>query len=246
MPRYKLTLEYDGTGVFGWQRQTLGLPTIQHTLEEALAQFAHADIEIFASGRTDAGVHATGQVVHFDMEHDRTPLNIRRGINFYLSDRHVIVLAAMQVSDDFHARFSARKRHYTYKIINRPSELVLDKWRAWHIRKPLDIEAMRKAAQHLIGKHDFSSFRDTHCQAASAIRNVDDIVIHKADDFVEFHVSAKSFLHHQVRNMVGSLVYVGMGKWYPDDVKRALEARDRTQAGICAPAHGLYFTKVEY
>lgn len=246
MPRYKLTLEYDGSSLYGWQRQALGIPTIQHMLEEAIAQFAHADIDVFASGRTDAGVHATGQVAHFDMPHIREAFHVRRGINFYLGESPVMVVNAEQVSDDFHARFSATKRHYIYKIVNRPSALTLDRYRAWHIRKPLDMAAMRQAASHLIGRHDFTSFRDTQCQAASAIRHLDAITITQTQDLITFTVSAKSFLHHQVRNMVGSLVYVGLGKWQPDDMKEVLIARDRTKAGICAPAFGLYFSQVEY
>lgn len=245
MPRYKLTIEYDGTPFCGWQRQE-GLPSVQAVLEAACSSYVARPTEIFCAGRTDAGVHARGQVVHVDFPQPRTPHSILRGLNTLMLPHPVVVVAAEAVADDFNARTSAVRRHYEYRINNRPARLALEEWRAWHIRKPLDVEAMRAAAQYLLGRHDFTSFRDSHCQAKHAIRTLESMNIAREGEYITVHCASKSFLHHQVRNMVGTLALVGQGKWHPEAVKVALEARDRRAAGPTAPAHALYFMRVEY
>lgn len=245
MPRYKLTIEYDGTDFAGWQRQD-DQPSIQQVLEEAVAQYAQAECPLTAAGRTDAGVHATGQVAHVDLPEARSDFSVRQGINFYMRGVPVAVVSAECVDDDFHARFSAKRRHYIYRIINRPAPLALDATRAWHIVKPLDVAAMRDASRYLIGQHDFTSFRASECQSKSPIKTLDAIDFMAEHEDVTLHVMARSFLHHQVRNMVGTLAEVGTGKWKPERVKAALEMKDRRAGGPTAPAHGLYFTKVEY
>lgn len=245
MPRYKLTVEYDGTPFSGWQRQP-DRPSAQQSLENAIAQFAQIQAETAAAGRTDAGVHACGQVVHVDLPEARSDFSVRQGINFYLTDVPLVVLSAEKVTDTFHARFDAKKRHYTYKIINRPSPLALDAARAWHLHGTLDIDGMHEAAAYLVGHHDFTSFRASECQSASPVKTVDAITIDVQGEHVAVHVSARSFLHHQVRNIVGTLALVGVGKWVPEQVKAALEACDRKAAGPTAPAQGLYFMKVDY
>jgi len=245
MPRYKLTVEYDGTPFAGWQRQP-DQPSVQQSLEEAIGQYAQCVAETVAAGRTDAGVHAFGQVVHVDIPQERTAFSVRQGINFYLVDQALVVREAEQVSDAFHARFGAKKRYYTYRIVNRPSPPVLDAMRSWHLHGEVDIETMREAAQHLIGHHDFTSFRASECQSASPVKSLDTITITQEGEHIAVDLSARSFLHHQVRNIVGTLALVGAGKWQPARVKEALEARDRRAAGPTAPAHGLYFMRVEY
>lgn len=248
MPRYKLTIEYDGTPYVGWQRQQ-GQPSVQGALEEAAQQFLQAPVEFVCSGRTDAGVHARGQVAHVDFPVARKPFNICEGLNVILLPQPISVLAAEEVDEDFHARFNATKRHYLYRIINRSSRLALDSTRAWHIFKPLDLDAMREAAQHLVGTHDFTTFRSTQCQSKSPVKTLDDIrIVQRANtpEQVMIYVSARSFLHHQVRNLVGTLSLVGTGKWTPAQVREALQARDRRAGGPTAPAHGLYFMRVEY
>ena len=248
MPRYKLPLEYDGTPFSGWQRHN-GKPTVQATLEKALAMFMNAPVETVCAGRTDAGVHARGQVVHVDLATPRAPFNICEGLNVLLLPHPISVLKAEEVDEEFHARFKATRRHYLYRIVNRSSRLALEATRAWHIFRPLDIDAMQVAANHLLGHHDFTSFRDAKCQALSPMKTLDELRIvrrKKNPEQVMIYASARSFLHHQVRNMVGTLGLVGTGKWQPDDMKKALEARDRQAAGPMAPAHGLYLMKVEY
>lgn len=245
MPRYKLTIEYDGTGYAGWQRQDT-LPSIQQTLEEAIAHYCQTPCPVQAAGRTDAGVHATGQVVHVDLPVERSDFSVRQGINFYLIGKRIIIIEAIRVADDFHARFMATRRHYIYRIVNRPSALALDAYRAWHIHEPLNIHAMRDAAHTLIGTHDFTSFRASECQSKSPIKTLEALDILSEHEDVSIHVSARSFLHHQVRNIVGTLSLVGRGKWGAERVKAALEMRDRRAGGPTAPAHGLYFTRVEY
>lgn len=245
MPRFKLTIEYDGTPYAGWQKQD-HMPSVQTVLEAAIEQFAQTHCPLIAAGRTDSGVHATGQVVHVDLPKDYPTFNIRQGINFYLIGEKIVVLAAEKVADDFHARFDAKRRHYIYRIVNRSAPLAVDALRAWHVHKKLNIEAMREGAMHLIGHHDFSSFRASTCQSPSPIKTMEAIdILHEHED-VSIHVSARSFLHHQVRNIVGTLCLVGAGKWSAERVKAARDMKDRRAGGPTAPAHGLYFTRVEY
>lgn len=248
MPRYKLTVEYDGTPYNGWQKQD-GQPTVQASLEAALAQFANAPVETVCAGRTDAGVHARGQVVHVDLPVERKPFNICEGLNVILLPQPIAVVAAEEVSPEFHARFDAKQRHYLYRIINRSSRLALDATRAWHQFRPMDLDAMRDAATHLVGKHDFTTFRSSACQAKDPVKTIDSIRIaqrEKNPEQIMIYVSARSFMHNQVRNMVGTLMQVAIGKWQPIQVKEALEAKDRTKGGPTAPAHGLYFMQVDY
>ncbi len=234
----------------GWQKQP-DAPTVQQYLEEAIYSFCQQSPEVIAAGRTDAGVHARGQVVHFDLEDEGkfTPYNIQHGINHHLGDLPVSVLAVEQVGEDFHARFSAVGRHYRYHILNRPAPPAIDINRVWHFPGKLNIEAMRVGAEYLIGNHDFTSFRASECQAKSPIKTLDRIEINRdiaALEDIYFDLSAKSFLHHMVRNIVGSLAMVGCGKWQAEDIRTALEAKDRSKAGPTAPAYGLYFMKVDY
>jgi len=245
MQRYKLTIEYDGTPFSGWQRQDDRL-TAQGVLEAALSSFLAQPTEVFCAGRTDAGVHARGQVVHVDLPQPREPRQIIRGLNTLMLPHPVVVTHAETVSPDFNARTSAQRRHYEYHIVNRHARLAIDEWRAWYIRKELDIEAMREGAKHLIGHHDFNSFRSTQCQAKHAMRTLDTLDVQREGDRVIVRTSSKSFLHHQVRNLVGTLALVGHGKWQPDDVRKALEAKDRRAGGPTAPAHALYFMRVDY
>ena len=245
MPRYKMTVEYDGTEFCGWQKQQQGV-SVQSVLEKALSVFAHEDSEIYASGRTDAGVHAYGQVAHFDLSKEIDVFSARASFNALVRPHAIGVLDIEKVSDDFHARFSAQERTYIYKVLNRRTPAVLDKNRVWQVGLPLDISQMQKAALLLLGKHDFSTFRDSECQAKSPIKTLNELTISRRGDYVFFLVKARSFLHHQVRNMVGSLVEVGLGRWSVEDFKTAFDACDRTKGGPTAPAAGLYFQKVEY
>ena len=247
MPRYKLTIEYDGTPYHGWQKQEHG-PSVQAALEAACAQFADREVELFVAGRTDAGVHAKGQVAHVDFP-QRDPFNIREGLNRILIPHPIVILKAEEVSDEFHARFDAKKRHYLYRILNRDARPTFDEKRVWHIFKPLDIEAMQAAAKYLIGHHDFTSFRSSECQSKSPMKTLDKLTVKRREKDptqVMIKTCAKSFLHHQVRNMVGTLTLVGTGKWKPEQVKEALEAKDRAASGVKAPAHALYLMKVDY
>ena len=245
MPRYKMTIEYDGTDFCGWQKQKHGT-SIQEELEKALLIFAHEETEVYGSGRTDAGVHAYGQVAHFDFKNKVNVFSARASFNALVRPHAIGVLDIELVSDDFHARFSAKERTYIYKIFNRRTPAILDKDHVWHVGLPLDVSAMQKAALLLLGKHDFSTFRDSECQAKSPIKTLNELTITKRGDYVFFLVKVRSFLHHQVRNMVGSLVEVGLNRWSIDDFKSAFEACDRTKGGPTAPASGLYFQKVDY
>jgi tRNA pseudouridine38-40 synthase len=245
MPRYKLTIEYDGTPYFGWQIQDNG-PTIQGALTEAIFAFTGERGAVQGAGRTDAGVHALGQVAHIDLAKDWDSDNVRDAANFHLRPRPIAVLTAERVADDFDARFSATRRHYLYRIVNRRADLALDVNRAWRVPRPLDTAAMHDAAQRLIGKHDFTTFRSTECQAASPVKTLDRLDVTRDGDNVNITASARSFLQHQVRSMVGSLVHVGEGKWSADDLSAALAARDRAACGQVAPPHGLYLVRVEY
>jgi tRNA pseudouridine38-40 synthase len=245
MPRYKLTFEYDGTGFAGWQRQPDHI-SVQQKLEEAIERFAACYCEVFCAGRTDAGVHATGQVVHVDFAKKYKPFSIQQGINFYLTTRQISVVHVEEVADDFHARFHATKREYLYRIVNRSPWLALDRDRAWLVPEKLDAEAMHEAAQLLLGCHDFTSFRDTKCQSKSPIKTLDRLDIIRYGQEIRCHVSAQSFLHHQVRNMVGTLRFIGNGKWTQKDLINALNAKSRPAAGETAPPDGLYLVKVSY
>lgn len=245
--RYKITIEYDGTNLIGWQKQREG-NSVQGYIEKAIEGFSHQQTEVFAAGRTDAGVHALFQVAHFDLESDKNEYKMQESLNALLRELNapVSVIKTEIVSDNFHARFSAKGRGYIYRILNRRGPSPLLQNRVWHVTCPLNIEAMQKGAQHLLGNHDFSSFRGAGCQALSPIKTLDKLDITKKDDEIIFTVEARSFIYHQVRNMVGTLKEVGEGKLKPEDVKTILEAKDRTKAGISAPAYGLYLNKVIY
>jgi len=245
MPRYKLTIEYDGTPYVGWQAQDNGV-SVQGVLTEAVAAFAGERAVIGAAGRTDAGVHALGQVAHVDLAKDWDTETVRAAINFHLRPQPVAVLAAERAAPDFDARFSAVKRHYLYRIVNRRADLTLEQNRAWRVPRLLDAEAMHAAAQRLIGRHDFTTFRSTECQAKSPVKTLDRLDVARDGDEIRITAAARSFLQHQVRSMVGSLIHVGEGKWRADDLTAALAARDRTACGQVAPPHGLYLVRVDY
>jgi tRNA pseudouridine38-40 synthase len=243
--RFKVTLEYDGGAFVGWQRQDNG-PSVQQALEEAICRFCGETVDCFAAGRTDAGVHAWGQVAHFDLVREAAADTVRDALNFHLKPAPVAVLKAEAVGADFHARFSAKARLYLYRIVNRRAPLAIERGRAWLVWGPLDAGAMHEAAQLLVGHHDFSSFRASLCQADSPMKTLDVLDVTRSGDEVRVAARARSFLHHQVRNMVGTLKLVGEGKWTKDDVAHALAARHRSAAGPTAPAEGLYLTEVWY
>ncbi len=245
MPRYRIIIEYDGSPFVGWQRQAEG-QSVQGAIEEALAAFCGESTSLRAAGRTDGGVHALGQVAHFDLARGWDPFRIREALNFHLKPQPISVLDCDEVAPDFDARFSAVKRHYLYRILNRRARPALDHNRVWWVAMPLDVERMAAAAQHLIGQHDFTTFRAAQCQAKSALKTLDRLDVTRCGDEVQIRASARSFLHHQVRSMVGSLKYVGDGHWDVDVVRRALVARDRAACGVVAPASGLYLVSVDY
>ncbi len=245
MQRWKLTIEYDGTPFCGWQRQ-LDCPSVQQTIEEAILAYSGEEVTVHTAGRTDTGVHALGQVAHFDMPKKFTPKEIRDATNHHMGDALISILSAEKVNEEFHARFDAKKRFYKYVIKNRFAPPVIGAKYFWHVKRPLDIDAMQHAAQHLLGKHDFTSFRDSQCQAKSPIKTLEKIDISRQGEDIIFQISAISFLHHQVRNMVGTLEKVGSGSWEIDSIKDILASKDRTKAGPTAPASGLFLVKVEY
>jgi tRNA pseudouridine38-40 synthase len=245
MPRYKLTIEYDGTPFVGWQRQDNGL-SVQQVLEDAVLAFSGDEARVGGAGRTDAGVHARGQVAHVDLTKDWPVDTVRDAINAQARPHPVAVLKAERVSEEFDARFSAIKRHYEYVIIDRRPPLTLEFARAWQPPRRLDVDTMHMAAQHLVGKHDFTTFRASECQAKSPEKTLDRLDVSRAGEAVVIRASARSFLHHQVRSMAGSLKLVGEGKWTPDDLKAALDAKDRTACGALAPSCGLYLVRVDY
>jgi tRNA pseudouridine38-40 synthase len=245
MPRYKLTLEYDGAPFVGWQRQANGL-SVQEALEAACLALCGAATSAHGAGRTDAGVHATGQVAHIDLAKDWDGRRLREALNAHLAPNPIAVLLAEPVGDAFDARHGARMRHYLYRIVNRRAPLTLERGRAWHVKRRLDAEAMGEAAKALIGRHDFSTFRDSQCQAASPIRTLTSLDVARGGDVIELRVSALSFLHRQVRSMVGSLEHVGAGYWSTANLKSALEAAERARCGQVAPACGLYLARVDY
>jgi tRNA pseudouridine38-40 synthase len=246
--RYKLTVEYDGKNYFGFQKQIdCANKTIEGLLEDAIFKLTNERIKIIASGRTDAGVHASGQVIHFDLEKDFDDYKFMMGINNFLREEEISILNCQKVDKNFHARFSAKARHYRYIIINRRAPLTFQKNRAWHFfSEDLDVELMKEATKFLIGEHDFSSFRDAQCQANSTIRTIDKIEITQNDDEILIDISAKSFLHHMVRNIVGTLAWIGSKKILPIEMKEILESHDRTKSGPNAPAFGLYFLRTDY
>jgi len=245
MSRYKILLEYDGTGFVGWQRQENGY-SVQQAIEEALEKFTGQSVKVFGAGRTDSGVHALGQVAHFTLDREETADTVRKALNFHLKPTAIAVLEAAPVDDDFDARLSATGRHYVYRITNRRSPLTLERGFNWWVPVPLDADAMDDAAKGLIGKHDFTSFRATNCQATSPVKTLDSLDVSREGDVIAFDVRARSFLHHQVRNFVGTLKLVGEGKWTAADVTAALAQKKRAAAGPTAPAEGLYLVEVTY
>jgi tRNA pseudouridine38-40 synthase len=245
MARWALLLEYDGTRFVGWQYQITG-PSIQSVLEDAVGRLAGEKTVCTAAGRTDSGVHASGQVVHVDLARDMTPAKMVAALNYHLKPHPVSVVRASPVAEDFNARFSAIGRSYCYRILNRPARPALLAHQVWHVPRPLDAAAMHAGAQALLGRHDFSSFRASACQATSPLRTLDRLDVKRSGEMIEIFAEARSFLHHQVRNMVGSLKLVGEGRWVPEDMARALAARDRGAAGPTAPPDGLCLTGVRY
>jgi tRNA pseudouridine38-40 synthase len=245
MPRYRITIEYDGTGLVGWQRQDNGA-SVQGALEAAIEKFSGETVTVHGAGRTDAGVHAFGQVAHFDLAKDFPPDTIRDALNHFVRPLAVAVLEAAIAAPDFHARFSARGRHYLYRILTRRPPPVLERNRVWHVVHALDAEAMHQAAQALTGGHDFTTFRAAECQAKSPVKTLDRLDIRRAGDEIHIEAAARSFLHHQVRSMVGSLRLVGEGKWRARDLADALAAKDRARCGPVAPPDGLYLVRVDY
>jgi tRNA pseudouridine38-40 synthase len=245
MPRYRLTIEYDGGAYNGFQAQA-NQPSVQAVIEAAVLAFTGETRRIQAAGRTDSGVHATGQVVHVDLAKDWPADVVRRALNAHMRHEQVVVLDAAPVSDDWSARFSATGRRYLYRLLNRRDPSALERHLAWHVAKPLDAEAMHAAAQALVGLHDFTTFRDAACQAKSPVKTLDLASVSRAGEEIRLVFAARSFLHRQVRSMTGSLVEVGLGRWSVADFKAALDAADRQACGPVAPPHGLYLTDVIY
>lgn len=243
--RYKIGIEYDGSSFHGWQRQD-NLRTVQGAIEEAIEKITGQKVLVEGAGRTDTGVHASGQVGHFDLDKQYSPHRLQDGLNSYLREFGAAIFNVEEVVPPFHARFSALSRTYHYHIINRRAPLALERFRAWHVIAPLDFEAMQRAAQHLIGHHDFSAFRSSACQSNSALKTLTQFDIHRQDDRLTAVIKARSFLHNQVRIMIGTLKMVGEGKWNEDDLLRILSNKDRTRAGATAPPHGLYLVDVGY
>ncbi|PCI41382.1 MAG: tRNA pseudouridine(38-40) synthase TruA [Rhodospirillaceae bacterium] len=246
MTRYRLTIEYDGTAYVGWQRQDNGLG-VQEVIEDAIKAFSGEDVRVFCAGRTDAGVHAKAQIAHFDLARDDMKAHtVRDAINYHTKPHAISILAAEIVDEDFHARFSATEREYLYVILNRRSRAALQIGQVWWVPVPLDAAAMNEAAQILVGKHDFSTFRASFCQADSPVKTLDEISVTTIGEEIHIKVRARSFLHHQVRNFVGSLSWIGTGKWTKADLQKALDARDRNAGGPKAPSDGLYMVRVGY
>ena len=245
MPRYRLTIEYDGGPYNGLQAQA-GQPSVQASVEAAVKAFCGQTQRLHAAGRTDSGVHATGQVVHIDLDRDWPADTVRDALNAHLVREPIAVLDAVQVGEDFHARFSAKERRYLYRILARRSPPALKAGKVWHVRKPVDADAMHEAAQALLGHHDFTTFRDIACQAKSPVKTLDVARVERVGEEVRLVFAARSFLHRQVRSMTGSLVEVGLGRWSAEDLKAALDACDRRACGPVAPAAGLYLTEVIY
>jgi tRNA pseudouridine38-40 synthase len=245
MTRWKLTIEYDGGPFMGWQRQEHG-PSVQQALEEALQRMTGEQAQFTAAGRTDAGVHALAMSAHVDVMKPLTPHRLREGLNALVRPDPISILDAAEVPDDWHARFSCIGRRYLFRILNRRAPPALDAGRVWHIAVPLDVKAMRQGAAHLVGRHDFTTFRSAHCQSDSPVKTLDRLEVSRAGDEIHVEAAARSFLHHQVRSMVGCLALVGRGQWQPEDMRKALEARDRAALGFNAPPQGLYFVEAVY
>ena len=245
MTRWKLILEWDGAPFMGWQRQDHG-PSVQAALERAAKAMTGETVTAHAAGRTDAGVHALAMAAHIDIAKEVTEHRLREGLNALLRPDPVAVLAAEPVADDWHARFSCNGRRYLYRIANRRAPLALDAHRAWRIGPPLDLAGMREGASYLVGHHDFTTFRSVHCQSESPVKSLDALTVEREEDEIHIRAEARSFLHHQVRSMVGCLALVGLGRWQPEDVREALEARDRAALGLNAPPEGLYFVEALY
>jgi len=247
MPRYRMVVEYDGTTYVGWQRQENG-HSVQSALEGGILSLTGETVTIRGAGRTDSGVHALGQVIHADLSREWKEYKLRNALNAHLAlaNEQVSVLDVRAVGPEFDARFSALRRHYLYRIVNRPARLAIEANRAWWVPKHLDHEAMHAAAQRLIGKHDFSTFRSAHCQANSPVRTLDRLDVTRQGNVIEIRATAQSFLHNQIRSFAGTLKLAGEGKMTPDDVQTALEARDRKYCGPVAPPEGLYFMQVDY
>jgi tRNA pseudouridine38-40 synthase len=243
--RWRLTIEYDGGPFMGWQRQDHG-PSVQQTLEEALERMTGDKAAFTAAGRTDAGVHALAMAAHADVTRPLTAHRLREGLNALVRPQPVAVLDAEPVADDWHARFSCVGRRYLYRIINRRAPPALDSGKVWHIAVPLDVEAMREGAAQLVGRHDFTTFRSAHCQSDSPVKTLDRLEVARVGEEIHVSAAARSFLHHQVRSMVGCLALVGRGQWTPDNMRTALEAADRSALGLNAPPHGLYFVEAVY
>jgi tRNA pseudouridine38-40 synthase len=245
MTRFRLTVEFDGRPFMGWQRQAHG-PSVQQAIEEAVERMTGEQVVLHAAGRTDAGVHALAMTAHVDIAKAVTPFRLSEALNALLAPRPVAILGAQVAADDFHARFSCIGRRYVYRIVNRRAPLTFEAGRAWRVAAPLDAAAMHAAAQLLVGRHDFTTFRSAHCQSESPLKTLDRLDVVRDGDRIDFHVAARSFLHHQVRSMVGCLQLVGRGKWSARDLKDALEARDRAALGLNAPPDGLYFAAALY
>ena len=245
MPRYRLTIEYDGSTYNGFQVQA-GQPTVQGVLEAAITAFSGETVRLAAAGRTDTGVHATGQVISVDLVKAWPAATVMNAMNAHMVTEAVSVLDCVESDPEFHARFSATGRRYLYRILNRPGRPALDRGRVWHVKRPLDAAAMHRAAQALVGLHDFTTFRDVNCQSASPVKTLDVAIVARVGDEVHLIFEARSFLHRQVRSMTGTLVEVGLGRWAEADVAAALVAKDRAACGTVAPSEGLYLTGVEY
>ncbi len=245
MTRFRLTVEYDGRPFMGWQRQAHG-PSVQQAIEEAIGAITHERVTLHAAGRTDAGVHALAMTAHVEIDRAITPFRLVDGINAKLRPKPVAILAAEIVAEDFHARFSCIGRRYLYRIVNRRAPLALDSGRAWRVPVVLHADSMHRAAQHLVGRHDFTTFRSAHCQSESPVKTLDRLTVRRLGETIEIEAAARSFLHHQVRSMVGCLELVGRGKWSERDLKAALEAKDRAALGFNAPPDGLYFVEAVY
>ena len=245
MPRYRLTLEYDGAPFVGWQRQDNG-PSVQGALEAAIEKLSGERVTVTGAGRTDAGVHALGQVAHFDLAKTFEPGKIRDALNYHLRPDPVSVLEAAEADEQFHARFWATARRYLFRILNRRSPPALEAGKVWHVSPKLDAEAMHAAAQFLVGQHDFTTFRAAECQAQSPVKTLDRLDVSQGGEEIHIEASARSFLHHQIRSFAGTLKLVGEGKWQPREVKKALDARDRAACGPVAPPEGLYLVRVDY
>lgn len=245
MPRYKLTIEYDGRPFCGWQLQPQ-VPTVQGMIQRAVKKFSGLDLLVEGAGRTDTGVHATGQVAHVDLPRHDTPYRVQRGLNFFLDECGISIVNVEEVDQSFHARFSAQRRQYIYRIMNRRAPLTFERGLAWHVSRPLDVRKMAEGAAMLVGVHDFTSFRSINCQAPNPVRKLDRFDLEEDGCEIRGTIESKAFLHNQVRIMMGTLKMIGEGRWTLQDLENALKAKDRTKGGVTAPPDGLYFSKIFY